>query len=173
MYFGCKLRYSKFKNFNPEESLPPFRQCKSSSKRQLYLPRRDTTCHIWTLLNVIKSQESSWPILFVCWQECKKKKKSLLLPPYFVSFSRGLGDHQILPQKVLISHIPCATFSLLPQHRDHPVNTCDSMCIGVHTSGSGEYRPYICLCIILDYDKPTYNYNPLAIWYLKFSWYLK
>lgn len=103
----------------------------------------------------------------------KNAKKSLLLLPYFVSFSRGLGDHQILPQKVLILHIPCATSSLLPQNRVHPVNTCDSMCTGVHTSGSDEHRPYICLCIILDYGKPIYNYNPLAIWYLRFSWYLK
>lgn len=111
MYFGCKLRYSKFKNFNPEESLPPFRQCKSSSKRQLYLPRRDTTCHIWTLLNVIKSQESSWPILFVCWQECKKKKKISAPPSLLCLFlQRSWWPPNPTPESTDFTHSLCYVF---------------------------------------------------------------
>lgn len=42
--------------------------------------------------------------------------------------------------------------------------------VGVLIPVSDAHRLCTCLCV---YDKATYNYNPLAIWYLKISWYLE
>lgn len=42
--------------------------------------------------------------------------------------------------------------------------------VGVLIPVSDTHRLCTCLCVC---DKAIYNYNPLAIWYLKISWYLE
>lgn len=170
MYFGCKFQYSKFKisilrnRCHNSGNVNPVQRGNCTSPEEIPLVTYGL-CLMW--LNPKRVLGSS---LLLCFKNAKNLCSSLLT----LSLSpEVLVTTKSYPREDWFHTCLVLCFPSLPQNRVHPVNTCDSMCLGVHTSGSDECRPYICLCIILDYDKPIYNYNPLAIWYLKFSWYLK